>query len=168
LRFRNLFTLLLISLLVSSHAFARSEPEESGMHFAHFIEVITDNIENLKAGRICIIGSDEISKFFRRRPLTIDIKAKIKKFAICNTIYVSQDQHKDFYRRIDEFTNKRIFTIAAFDNFVENGGMMEIRLGRKSFELIVNSESLKRADLKLNTSISSLTQNTSKDNKKLP
>jgi hypothetical protein len=50
---------------------------------------------------------------------------------------------------LDRLTEKKILTIAIFEGFTNMGGMIQIQLGRRNFELTVSPKLLRAAGVKL-------------------
>jgi hypothetical protein len=54
---------------------------------------------------------------------------------------------------------KKILTIAIFDGFTEIGGMLQVQMGRRNFELTLNSKAVKESGIRLNALSTSLVIN---------
>jgi hypothetical protein len=110
-----------------------------------------------KNGAICIFGNDRISKIIATHEKNfIDLNSDPKKFNSCKAIYISQEREKGLRVEIEKFNNNKIFTIATFDGFTEMGGMVQVQMGRRNFELIVNSKETREAGVKLSALSTSL------------
>jgi hypothetical protein len=46
--------------------------------------------------------------------------------------------------------------VSTFNSFVDNGGMMFVDVGRRDFELTINSQTFKASGVKLDSSIMAL------------
>ena len=78
----------------------------------------------------------------------------------CNLVYIANDRQKSFKFIGKKFTENKIVTIANYSGFaINDNGLIEIQLGRRNFELIINKKSLKVNGLKLNPLIHSLVIN---------
>ena len=104
-----------------------------------------------KQGVICIFGSDEVSKVLTGRVNNIlDLTGDVRRHESCKSIYVAQGMEKGLRVEIEKFNKKGIMTIAIFDGFTELGGMVQVQMGRRNFELIINSKQLKASGVRLN------------------
>ena len=143
----------------SSHALDIIEYSSS---YANFIVSLVNNTEFSKKGTICTFGSDSVSKSILNQDnnfieLSSDIANKdLKK---CKVVYVSKSMQKGLRSEMEKFNNNNVFTIAIFDNFVESGGMVQVILGRRNFELVVNHRNIKNSNVKLSALAVSLVIN---------
>ncbi len=143
----KLITLLIVIFFTISEAFSASESEEEAIAFARFIEVLVQTTSGLRPGVICVIGNDEISEsFFDKDVINIDRDTKD-----CRAIYIAASEQKVFRSKIAKFSADKILTIAVFSDFSEDGGMVQVQAGRRNFELIINSQALKKANIRLNS-----------------
>jgi hypothetical protein len=84
----------------------------------------------------------------------------MKNVELCNLVYIANDRQKSFKFIGKKFTDNKIVTIANYSGFANNdNGLIEIQLGRRNFELIINKKSLRANGLKLNPLIHSLVIN---------
>ena len=122
-----------------------------------FIEVLTQNISGLKNGKFCIFGRDEISNaIILRNNEYIKIFDDLKNIDSCNIAYIANDKQKMFKFVGHSFRDLRILTIATFSDFsLSENGMIEIQLGRRNFEIIVNKKTLKANSFMLKPLINS-------------
>jgi hypothetical protein len=129
--------------------------------YAEFIDLLNQNIIGIKKGRFCIFGSDEISNAISiRNKDFLEINEELKNIELCNLIYIANDKQKSFKFIGKKFTENRIITIANYSGFsINDNGLIEIQLGRRNFELIINKKALKDNNLKLNPLIHSLVIN---------
>jgi hypothetical protein len=142
--------LLIITLqLFITNGYSQDIDSDVANAYAEFIEVLIQNITGLKNGKFCIFGSDEITDAIKLRnkeyfEIKDDSKNDLKNIDHCNTIYICSDKQKSlkFYGNI--FSDRKILTIANYNGFALNEeGMIEIQLGRRNFEIIVNKKTLK-------------------------
>ena len=69
----------------------------------------------------------------------------------CRAIYVSAENATNLKVYLDGMAKEKILTISTFEQFVDNGGMIQVGMGRRDFELIVDVKSLHAAQIKLDT-----------------
>ena len=80
----------------------------------------------------------------------------MKNIDSCNIAYIANDKQKTFKFVGYHFKDLRILTIATFSDFSLNeNGMIEIQLGRRNFEIIVNKKTLKANSFMLKPLINS-------------
>ncbi len=153
-------TALLLSLFaLSNDAFADITDKEEATAFAGFIQDLVQTTQTVKPGVICHFGSDEISRIIDQNKTAIDLDREPAKFTSCKAIYVATGMRKGISSDIAKFNKNKIMTIAIFDEFTENGGMVQVQMGRRSFELILNSKTAKESSVRLNALSMSLVIN---------
>ncbi len=151
---------LLLSLFaLSNNAFADISDKEEATAFAGFIQDLVHTAQTAKTGVICNFGSDEISRIISQDKTVIDLSSEPSKFASCKAIYVATGMRKGISADIAKFNKNKIMTVAIFDEFTENGGMVQVQMGRRSFELILNSKTVKESSVRLNALSMSLVIN---------
>jgi hypothetical protein len=137
-------------ILFSIYASAM-DSDESGA-YANFIRDMVSNMNLEKSGSFCIIGNDEVAKALaaqNRSVVRLEGDVNIKKYDSCNIVYISQGTERGLRIELDRLAEKRILTVAIFDGFTTMGGMIQIQLGRRNFELTVNSKLLKHSGVRL-------------------
>lgn len=137
------------------------DPELS-QAFASFIETIYMSVQTTNKGSsICVYGSDDIALRIKSQVkavafLNSDIASKKNYYNECRVIYVAKDSEKFVKSFIETFNHSGALTVAAFDSFTSDGGMIFIDLGRRDFELTVNAQAFKGSGAKLDSSITAL------------
>lgn len=145
---RNLKSVLvfLALCLYSQVVFAVEEPEL----FAEFISGVIHSANGSNGGSVCVLGSDEIvNAMALKNKNLINLEQDSNKYSVCKGVYVAQDKEKFLRNNISKFNRKKIVTISVLENFNENGGMVYVQMGRRNFELTVNSREIKEAGIKL-------------------
>ena len=146
----KLIAVAFLSLLViSGNAFADITDKEEAAAFAGFIQDLVHTTQTVKLGVICYIGSDEISRIIAQEKNSFDLARDGSKFNSCKAIYVATGIIKGVASEIDKYNKNKIMTIAIFDGFTEGGGMIQVQMGRRSFELILNSKAVKDSGVRL-------------------
>ena len=134
--------------------------DETAVAFAGFIQDIVHTTQTSKHGPICGVGSDEISKIIASQDKTfIDLDLEPKKYEQCKAVYIAQGREKGLRAEINKLNKKKILTIAIFDGFTEIGGMLQVQMGRRNFELTLNSKAVKESGIRLNALSTSLVIN---------
>lgn len=151
----RLKVLKLIVMLVSllsiniANSFAGIDSEEA-VAYASFIRAIAETTYVPKEGGICGFGNDEISKIIAdQNNGYMSLDNDPKKFSSCKIIYVAQGMQKGLGVEIRKFNDSNIMTIAVFEGFVESGGMVQVQIGRRNFELILNSKEIQSSGIRL-------------------
>lgn len=132
---------------------------------AQFIKLIYVNTETVNKGdRVCLYGSDSISLQVVSEESVIILdengKGDKQKYKKCRIIYVARNKEKLVKSFVESLNKSGALTMAAFSNFVNDGGMMFIDIGRRDFELTVNASTFKASGVKLDSSITGLIINT--------
>lgn len=147
LRTLKFIFILLVSFFFVQSSFAL-EKEEADM-YATFILGISGGIQSASQGEICVLGYDEIVVAFSEKNRNlINVENNPDKYTSCKMIYIAKDKSKTFRGYIDKYHLKKIITIAILESFNEGGGMILVQMGRRNFELSVNSKAIKEAGIK--------------------
>jgi hypothetical protein len=157
--FRKLKTIIISLALffIVFDSFAGITEQDEAETFASFIQGLINSAQTGKNGAICLLGKDRISKVIASRERGfIDLDSDSKKYLSCKAIYIAQEREKGLRPDLVKFNKNKIMTIATFDGFTEMGGMIQVQMGRRNFELIVNSRETKEAGVKLNALSTSL------------
>ncbi len=152
---------IISQLLFATNSYAFDDMD---LAFAKFIEALYLNT-NTSGNKdlMCLYGSDDIVSYLLSKR-----DAKIyhlqdddrKKYKECRIIYVARNKERLVRTFINNFKDSDALTIALFESFVNNGGMMFIDIGRRDFELTVNKATFKASGVKLDSSITGLIINT--------
>lgn len=141
---------------------ARAYDPELSQAFASFISIMYMGVQTVNKGSsICVYGNDDISLRLQSQEKTIvtldsNIVSKKNRYSDCRIIYVAKDSEKFVKSFIETFNRSGALTVAAFGSFTNDGGMVFVDLGRRDFELIVNSQAFKGSGAKLDSSITAL------------
>lgn len=152
--------LIIYLLLYSFNAFSYDDNIDNTVHghAATFIVKFSNLILNKnglnKQGNICVYGYDQTSLLLQEQH-----KAKItllsKNLNNCKILYVSKNI--DRYDEIINFADRhKIVTIGFDDNFLDNGGILLMQIGRRNFELLLNKNKSKLYEVKFDPTVSSL------------
>lgn len=165
-RFKNriiqilVLQLLLMGTLVS-RAWGYYDPELA-QAFASFIETMAGSVQTVNRGAtICLYGNDDVTLRIQSRGKSVifldaDIASKKNRYSECRIIYVAKDNEKFVKSFIGVFNKSGALTVAAFDSFVNDGGMVFVDLGRRDFELTVNAKVFRASGVKLDSSVTGL------------
>jgi hypothetical protein len=145
----NPFLMLLLLSFISCKAYA-FEDEEARV-FAGFVKSVAQTTQGGNHGSLCTFGGDEISKIINSDHSVINLNDQSDKFSSCKVIYVAQDKNKAIKFDAVKFNAKKILTIATFDGFIENGGMLKVEMGRRNLEVTLNTKLIKESGIKLNS-----------------
>ncbi len=149
-------TRLLIILLFSVSAdvaFAAIVTPDEAAAYANVIQnlVVNSSFRN-KNGAFCIYGSDPVAKSLLRGNDSIKISnISLNSSSKCKAIYISIENLTNIKLHLNELSANKIMTIGTFDDFVENGGMIQVEMGRRDFELLVDTKALNASQIKLDT-----------------
>ena len=88
------------------------------------------------------------------------VKVKMLTSGLCGAqlqeIAGLKDNEKFIKSFIGIFNHSGALTVATFDSFTNDGGMVFIDLGRRDFELTLNTQAFKGSGAKLDSSITAL------------
>jgi len=162
MKFSNLKLVTFFTALffITFDCFSDVIEDETAVAFAGFIQELVHTTQTPKRGPICGIGSDEVSKVIATQDKTfIDLDLEPKKYEQCKAVYIAQGREKSLRVEIEKLNKKKVLTIAIFDGFTEIGGMLQVQMGRRNFELTLNSKAIKESGIRLNALSTSLVIN---------
>lgn len=138
--------------LLSSNSLAGVMNNEEAAAYAGFIRDLVDSTKTLSKGdKLCMLGSDEVSKvLLSQTKKSLELDKELSKISSCKAIYVAQDNRKGVAVELIKFNKNKIMTVAIFNGFTEIGGMVQVQMGRRSFELILNPKEIKLAKVRIN------------------
>jgi hypothetical protein len=153
---KNIAILAALLLSLGTYSIADSIDGES-VAFASFISELVKTTRTAKNNSICLFGSDEISQVILERDKdAIGLDRDLKSLSSCKAVYVAKTMDRAFRIDVEKFHREKVMTISVIDSFNEIGGMIQVQMGRRNFELIVNSKELKASGVRLNGLITSL------------
>lgn len=146
--------IILKFLTIAAFAFISCEAlameNEESQAYSNFISDMALAMSFDKPGSFCISGNDDITKaIMDYLPKAIKLDSSSDKYSLCNIIYIAQGNERGLRIELDKLSEKKIVTIAIFDGFVNMGGVIQIQIGRRNFELMVNPKLLKSSGAKL-------------------
>ncbi len=148
--------IICIASLLRQGAFAYSNIDVA---FAEFIKAVYSNTQTIsKAENLCVYGSDGVASILEAEieKNIVILRDEQKSGAGCRVVYVAKSKSRFVRSFIDSFNKSGALTVATFSSFVNDGGMMSVEPGRRTFELTVNSEELKKSSAKIDSSITGL------------
>lgn len=157
---------LLVPFGLINNAKASSLTPHEAKSFADFIrdslmqaaEVDRDGKASKKS--LCIIGNDEVAKTLAAENKgVIDLTNDSDKSSSCKVAYISATSNKNLKSEIRKLNSSGVLTVAVFEGFTEIGGMLQIQMGRRDFELVINSREVKASGIELNALILNLVIN---------
>lgn len=154
-----------LATILSVILFAKSFANEAQYYtaFARFIKLIYQNTESANmSDKFCVFGYDDVSIRFSS---IIDKKQLIflpedldenKSYSQCRVIYYAKSKMRVTKYSMNILNKSKSLTVAIFNDFVSDGGMIFVDVGRRNFELIVNSDIFKKSKVRLDSSITGL------------
>ncbi len=125
----------------------------------------------LKSGFFCYLGSDNLTELMKTNDIDQilldytkirDFESEIKDFNMlktCSVVHVANNKMKTFKFWNNKFIENDILTISHSASFVDNGGDIEIQIGRRNLELEINEQNFKKKQIRLNPSLIKLVNN---------
>lgn len=158
---RNLARFIAVVLfLFSFSSQAEVIDSEEAVAFASFIkEMIHGSQFPSNHNSVCTIGKDEISKILAREKKYIDLNTDSDQYKTCNAIYVAVGNKKTVWADVLKFNKAKVLTIGIFEGFAESGGIVQIQMGRRNFELTLNQKMFKESGVRLSPLATSLVVN---------
>ncbi len=139
---------------------AKSMDDVEVQAYATFIQEMINSTSMSKAGQVCTFGSDEISNLLLSQDnKSVNLDKNPDKISKCKAVYVARGYEKILKLEISKFNKNKIMTVGVFEGFVENGGMVQVQIGRRDFEVLLNYKEVKTAGIRLSALILSLVIN---------
>lgn len=126
----------------------------------------------LDSDLFCYLGSDNLIDFMEKNDLNQilldvksirdfenDVRKKDNMLKLCSVVYVACNKMKTFKFLNNSFIDNNILTLSSCDSFVDNGGDIQIQIGRKNLELEINEQNFKLKQIKLNPSLITIINN---------
>lgn len=135
---------------MSKPLFAYGVSADEAAAYANFIQNLVSNSSFKKSGTFCTYGSDAVARSFMKSVKKIESN-NIKDAAQCKAIYIASDNIPGLRKYLGSLSENKIMTIGTIDEFIENGGIIQVQMGRRDFELIVDVKALNAAQIKLDT-----------------
>ena len=130
---------------------------------AEFVYKFPNMIKN-KSGGLCVYGYDQVSVWlddhYRGNVVFFKNNDDLKNFhnQNCKVLYVSKNIDKD-YSAIEVANKYKVVSIGLDENFINNGGVILMQIGRRNFDLIANKNKIKLYDIKFDYMASHLLVN---------
>lgn len=121
--------------------------------YANFINGLVKKAElDKKEGALCVFGNNDIAKELLNIAGTIKRSSQnIDEYRSCKAVYIGLDGASGLRSYLLKLTTSKILTMGTSSDFFENGGMIQIEIGRRGFELTVDEDSINAARVKLDT-----------------
>jgi hypothetical protein len=149
---------LFLSVFVSYQSKAMDDAEVQA--YATFIRDLINSASMTRTGQICTFGSDEISNIILiQSNKSINLDRNQGDITKCKAIYIARGSEKILKLEISKFNKNKIMTVAVFEGFLESGGMVQVQIGRRDFEVMLNYKEVKAAGIRLSALILSLVIN---------
>ncbi len=150
---RKTTTLLifLFGVFLSKSLLAYSVSIDEAAAYANFIQNLINNSSFKKGGALCSYGNDAVVRSFAKSVKKIDSANLNETPSHCKAVYIASDNIPGLRNYLDSLSEKNIMTISTIDEFVESGGTIQVQMGRRDFELIVDVKALNAAQIKLDT-----------------
>jgi hypothetical protein len=162
MNFKNLrqITFFLALVFMPIECIANTVGIEEAAAFSGFIQDLVQTTNTHKNGAFCHVGRDVISNAISvQNKSFVNLDSDPSKYTSCKAVYIAQGREKGLRSELDKFNKNNILTIAIFDGFVESGGMIQVQMGRRNFELVVNTKKIKESGVRLNSLVADLIVN---------
>ena len=151
-RLQTLILIFALSVLGAKSLIAASMEADEAAAYANLIHNLVSKSSISKKGELCVFGNDPVAKSLRRSSENVAVSQNLEESRRkCRAIYVSAENATNLKVYLDGMAKEKILTISTFEQFVGNGGMIQVGMGRRDFELIVDVKSLHAAQIKLDT-----------------
>ena len=179
LKIKTIFLAFALYLFIINSCFAISNQQEIGYLKYKLTSYIYGTIKTAKTSDsyldnelFCYLGSDNLIEFMEKNDINqilLDVKS-IRDFEndiikqdnmlkVCSVVYVACNKMKTFKFLNNKFIDNNILTLSSCDSFVDNGGDIQIQVGRKNLELEINEQNFKLKQIKLNPSLITIINN---------
>jgi len=179
LKIKTIFLAFALYLFIIHSCFAISNQQEIGYLKYKLTSYIYSTTKTAKTSDryldnelFCYLGSDNLIEFMEKNDINqilLDVKSirdfendivkKDNMLKICSVVYVACNKMKTFKFLNNKFIDNNILTLSSCDSFVDNGGDIQIQVGRKNLELEINEQNFKLKQIKLNPSLIAIINN---------
>ncbi len=124
--------------------------------YSKFIMFVNENISSRNGSHnLCLYGSDDIVSYFLslKDGKFINLDQEFARYKDCKLIYVAKNKEKYVKTFIDNFNSSGAVTISIFESYIGKGGAIFIGVGRRNFELSVDSNILEKNLTKIDSSV---------------
>jgi YfiR/HmsC-like len=134
-------------------------------NFAKFVQWPESAFSDAKAPlHICISAPEALylameslkDKTVQGRPLKIAQHSRNMKAHKCHVLFIARENKKDAWEKREKHIIPHVLTIADFDSFVSQGGIIELISEGSKIRFAVNINAANRAELKLSSKLLNL------------
>ena len=157
------FYIFVVMLLFNPQLSKAGADDNFYSYAAEFIYRLPNMIQN-KTGNLCVFGYDQVSVLLEANHKDSIVFFKknedLKNFANsnCKILYISTNLDRD-YSAIEVADKYKVISISLDDNFIDNGGLILMQMGRRNFNLITNKNKIKLYDIKFDYVVSGFVVN---------
>lgn len=147
-----LITIFLLSVCCTKPVIAANIASDEAAAYAGFIQNMVSLSQINTKGSFCILGHDAVARSLSqsKKNKAID-QESADPYRKCRAVYLSVENVTNLKMQLGDLTKKKILTIGTFEGFIENGGMIQVEMGRRNFELTIDVNALYNAGIKLDT-----------------
>jgi len=140
-------------MLYAGVSFASGVSADEASAYAGFIQSLVNNSSVKKRdGMFCIYGNDQVARFLIKSANNFNLgSGAIAATQRCKAIYIASEGVVNLGAYLETLVSNKVLTISTSEDFAENGGMIQVQMGRRDFELIVDVKALNSAQIKLDT-----------------
>lgn len=171
LLFTALFLLSLLFFLPARQKTAAASPSTFSeeqikaayiYNFAKFIQWPESAFADTEAPlQICVAGPESVylalesleNKTVQGRPLKTSRHSSTGEPRKCHILFIGKENKKEFWEKKEKSITPHVLTIADFDSFVSQGGIIELLQEGSKIRFAVNIRAAERAELKLSSKL---------------
>lgn len=152
--------LAVLAILAPFNLFAQTSEYLLKANFLFNFVSFTKWPNSVKPSTLCTLGEDpflssELTSINQKtgKNLTITRNILFADIEACHILFISTSEADKLPRIMSKIKERPILTIAEFDGFATNGGMIQFLQKNKKISFIVNNRSVKAANLHLSAKL---------------
>lgn len=136
---------------------------------SHFVTFVEWEPRSFTGGdgsfAVCVLGQDpfgsRLDKAFEgktvaRRKVTIHRSTSLRDLRTCHLLFVSDSEEKRVGAVLRELAGRNVLTVSDIDEFVDRGGMIQLKRSGKRVQFEINRRSTEQARLKVSDQLFNL------------
>jgi len=136
-------------------------------NFAKFVEWPSGTAGSSSAIAICVLGQNSFGRVLED---TVSGKAvdgktfivrrisEVKAAALCQILFVSSSERMRYGAILTELRTDHVLTVGESDGFIEEGGIVNLRLARGKIQIQININAAEQAGVRISSKLLSLAQ----------
>jgi hypothetical protein len=136
-------------------------------NFAKFVEWPSATLGSPRPFAICVLGQDPFGRTLEdtvngkavgEKALVVRRLSEVKAAAHCQILFVSSSERKRFGAILGELRTGGVLTVGETDGFIEEGGVINLKLDGGKIQIQINLNAAEQADVRISSKLLSLAE----------